>query len=448
LNRPFFVSAIRFVIPSAVGVGVFLWPVGAANEKTIVLGIIGDHLLTALGVNGPIVVSVVLGFVSIYGIFRISSRWLQRDTPDEVESQKEGSITTDLLRIIGGVVAVATVLSIGPDWLVGETTGSIVLQDLLPPLFVYLTVAIFFLPLLTEFGLMEFVGTLAAPVFRRLFLLPGRAAVDAFASWVGSGTVGTLLTIQQFENGHYSEREACSIICVFSIGSISFCYVSSHLANISHRFTAFYLTVIIASLIIGLVLPRIPPLSKKNSGRQETLIANSTREYSRGVGIFKQATSRAIAVAANAPGVTKLPGRSLKTAFDVWTGLMPAVMVVATAGFVLVEHTGFFQVITAPLVPILDAAGLECTSIAAPALIVGFVDLFIPPILIGSCASEFTRFVVASVAVTQLIFMSEIGLLVLRSSLQMSVWDLFLTYMLRTAMALPIVLLLANIFIN
>ena len=52
------------------------------------------------------------------------------------------------------------------------------------------------LPLLLDFGLLEFVGTMMTRIMRPVFRLPGRSAVDCFASWLGDGSVGILLTQQ------------------------------------------------------------------------------------------------------------------------------------------------------------------------------------------------------------------------------------------------------------
>ena len=60
------------------------------------------------------------------------------------------------------------------------------------------------MPFLTDYGLMEFVGTMVKRVFRKLFTLPGRSAIDALASWLSSAPVGVLITIQQYVSGHYT----------------------------------------------------------------------------------------------------------------------------------------------------------------------------------------------------------------------------------------------------
>lgn len=59
-----------------------------------------------------------------------------------------------------------------------------------------------------------------------------------------------------------------------------------------------------------------------------------------------------------------------------------------------------------------------------------------------------TSFILAGVSVCQLIFMSELGVIILRSSLPLSVSDLAVIFLLRTAIVLPVVFLRAHLVIG
>jgi nucleoside recognition membrane protein YjiH len=147
-------------------------------------------------------------------VFRVGSGWLG-------------------LRALGAAFALMTLLQWGPGFLIHGDTGGVMLNDLLPILVTFFFVALLLLPFLVEFGFMEFVGTLLRRSFRWLFRLPGRSAIDASASWMGSGTVGVLITYQQFERGYYSRREAAVIASFLGLG---------------HMFVPFDGTVVVAGL--------------------------------------------------------------------------------------------------------------------------------------------------------------------------------------------------------
>ena len=71
--------------------------------------------------------------------------------------------------------------------------------------------------------------------------------------------------------------------------------------------------------------------------------------------------------------------------------------------------------------------------------------MFLPAILAGGIESEMTRFIIASVSVTQLIYMSEVGGLLLGSKIPVNFKDLVIIFLLRTLISLPIIVLIAHI---
>ena len=63
------------------------------------------------------------------------------------------------------------------------------------------------------------------PVMRPIWKTPGRSAVDAVASFVGSYSVGLLITNRVYKEGFYSEKEASIIATGFSTVSATFMIV-------------------------------------------------------------------------------------------------------------------------------------------------------------------------------------------------------------------------------
>ena len=77
------------------------------------------------------------------------------------------------------------------------------------PVTILVPVGAVFLSFLINYGLMEFIGVFMKPVMRPIWKTPGRSAVDAVASFVGSYSVGLLITNRVYKEGFYSEKEAC-----------------------------------------------------------------------------------------------------------------------------------------------------------------------------------------------------------------------------------------------
>ena len=61
----------------------------------------------------------------------------------------------------------------------------------------------FFLAFLASFGLMEFIGVLVDGFMRPIFRTPGRSAIDAVASFVGSYSIALIITNGVYRAGHH-----------------------------------------------------------------------------------------------------------------------------------------------------------------------------------------------------------------------------------------------------
>ena len=80
-------------------------------------------------------------------------------------------------------------------------------------------------------------------------------------------------------------------------------------------------------------------------------------------------------------------------------------------------------------------------------MIVGFTDMPYagPSSPQKTITSAMTRFIVAVVSVTQLIYLSEVGGLILGSNLPVKLWELFVIFLERTIISLLIVCPLAHL---
>jgi nucleoside recognition membrane protein YjiH len=129
-----------------------------------------------------------------------------------------------------------------------------------------------------------------------------------------------------------------------------------------------------------------------------------------------------------------------------WIGVVPVVVTLATLANIVVEYTPFFEYLGAPFVPLLSLLQVPEASEAAQTVVVGFADMLLPA-LIGSgiIESEFTKFVIASLSVTQLIYLSEVGALLLGSKLPVNFLDLIIIFLERTVITLPVIVFMAHL---
>jgi nucleoside recognition membrane protein YjiH len=73
--------------------------------------------------------------------------------------------------------------------------------------------------------------------------------------------------------------------------------------------------------------------------------------------------------------------------------------------FISLIFTPIFQFFAYPLVPVLDLLQVPESTMAAPGLFIGIFDQFVPAIMAGESNSMITKFVLAGLSVTQVIFL-------------------------------------------
>ncbi len=438
------VEVRRFLIPSLIGVGAFLIPIDYQEEQTILIGVLTNLLTTLLA---PWLLQMVVAVTGIAATGGVVYLVLQPDWAERRPFLQALCNVTPvwlILRVIGFAIGLMVVFEVGPEIVRGEQTGETVFRDIGINSLIILCVACQLMPFLTEFGFMEFVGTLFRGPFEKLFRLPGRSAIDATASFLSSAAVGLLITIGQYERGYYTARESAAVATNFSVVSLPFSLLIAQVAGIGHLYFSWYLTMIVACLVCAFVMVRLPPLSRMpDSYHPDSLRsggAGAEKPVGRG-GLLTRAVASAVARAATAPGFGALfRGSALQTVSVVFN-VIPAAMALATLTAVLVFHTPTFEWLSWPLVWLLDFLRFPEAAAVAPGLLAGFLDQFMPALIAVKVDSELGRFVLAGLSVTQLIFMAEVGVLILRSSLPLSLGDLVLIFVLRTLIVFPLLTL-------
>ena len=439
-------KTLRFVLPSLLGVGMFLAPYPTDSGLNIGLGVLTDWARALLDDRLPAIAVAIVCISALLSLYVALARPAWSRNPKELAAIFAVSRASVAMRTVGAVVACMIIFGTGPAWLTSGDTGGVILNDLMTVIVIVFVFASFLLPFLTDFGLMEFIGTLVRRVFRPLFRLPGRAAVDAAASWFGSSIVGLVITTEQYDRGHYTEREALVIALNFSVVSVAFAKVVTDFAGLGEHFLPLYGAVVVSGIAAALILPRLPPLSRKRDRYSPAGPVPET-EAMPDRSLLAHSLTLARERAARAPGPAALTRHGVRTTFDIWFGLLPLVMVIGTASLV-VANTPIFSWLSYPLVPFAELLRLPEAAAAAPALLVGFADQFLPVILGQSIESELTRFVIACAAVTQLVYMSEVGAYLLKSKLPVGLLELFVVFLLRTLVTVPVCALIGHMLFS
>ena len=444
------------MLPSLLGVLLFMMPIpDSSGSPTIPIAFAASVVREALANVIPWLLLSLSAISAVgtvlYAVWR--PRWMDTKLARLLfQASKLWLIT----RVLGVLFTAAIVFELGPSWVWGEATGAVIF-DLASLLVVVFALAGLLLPLLLNFGLLDFAGTLMTKVMRPLFRVPGRSSVVGLTSWLGDGTIGVLMINQQYTHGHYTKREAATLATTFSIVSVTFIVVILGTLGLEHMFAPFYLTLSIAGLVTAVILPRIPPLASIPDEYADEIIVDPNDQpvtqaakpeaVASGAdpSLLREAWRNAVARGA-AARLPKVVAEGVSNVLEMWMGVIPVIMAVGTMAVIIAEHTPLFAWLGAPFVPFLELMRVPEAGAASEAMLIGFADMLLPAVIASGIESEMTRFIIGALAVTQLIFMSETGGMLLASKIPLRFHHLVLIFLLRTLISLPLIVGLAHLF--
>ena len=368
----------------------------------------------------------------------------------ENENLKEVFLTSPLYfatRIIAFAIMTMVIFDFGPAAVIDRWDGGgLMVFDLITGLTTIFLLLAFAIPILTDFGLMEFIGILIKKFVNVLFRLPGRAAVDLAASWFGSSAVAVIITSRQHEKGYYTGREAATICTNFAFVSLPFSLVIAGTVGVESHFALWYLIVCITCILLGIITSRIWPLSSLPETYPEGVEKQLDEEVEEGGSRFAKAVESASERAAKTTVNDVLSG-----GFNGWLtafmDLFPVIVAWGTIAIVINAVTPIFEWISWPMGQFLNLLRVPGGAEYATITIVGFIDMFLPAIMLGSDTYFETRFILGALSIVQVIYMAETGVLILKSKMPVGLGKLIIVFLIRTIIGLPIIIALTHLFL-
>jgi len=438
-------NLLKFIFGSAFGILMFLVPVPQGDSFTTLLDYIKTFLKNLFGASLPyilMILMIVSGVLTLYN-FICKPEWIQKN--NYLRKGFSASPFYLISKEVGMLVSIMVVLGFGPEWILSADTGASMV-DLSCTLVCIVISFSFLLPFLTDCGIMEFFGVILRPVVHPLFRVPGRASVDLIASWFGASNAAAILTREQYMKGFYTKREAGYIMTNFSLVSIPFCLLVATTVNISGLFPAFYGSICLTGIVLAVVIARIPPIRTLPDTYQEQVGQQLYEDVPPEKGRLKYAVELGCKRAETFHAKNVLES-GLEVVMGMLFDLIPIVIAWGTVALVIATYTPVFSWLSFPMRLYLQLFGIEEAAAVAPATLVGFMDMFIPALLISGVESVKTRFVIGALSLVQIIYLTEVGTIIIKSEIPLNIGKLFIVFLERTLIAIPLLVLCANLFL-
>lgn len=400
---------LRFCLASIIGLAVFFLPIPQGDTSTILLDLLVGFLLSAA--DGYIHWFILAA--CLLGVFQGGMNFWNRR-----------SVITGVLFLggcLGLVLCVLYILGAGPSVIYDERVLPFLFEKICTSIIFLVPVGGIFLCLLTEYGLMEFAGSFLEKIMRRVWKIPGIAAVDIVTSFVGSFSLGFMLTDDMYRKGKYSDRESVVIATGFSTVSTTFLITLSKSLGISQYWGYFFAVSFLANLVVTFVVSRWWPICRYDSGAAPQTATES------GISL-RQALQRAVRRAEKTDKIHRRMLSGLSSAIRMLGVMIPTILSVGTLGMLLALHTPIFEYIGYVFYLPLRLFGFEDPLLLAEALSTTLIDTFLPVAFVAQADIQ-VRFFCGVVSVCEILFLTASIPALLSTSIPVRLRDLLIIWL-------------------
>jgi nucleoside recognition membrane protein YjiH len=426
-------TVAKFIVLNLLGIFMFFIPITIGKAKSIPI----DHIVTFIRQipNFGIVYAGIIIFVGAILPF-VKKTW-NKDVVTTVFS---------IFKVLGIFVYFVAIFKLGPERI--QTPGMLpfVFNKVVIPVTMLVPVGAVFLAFLINYGLMEFVGVFMRPVMRPVWKTPGRSAVDAVASFVGSYSVGLLITNRVYKEGYYSTKEACIIATGFSTVSATFMVVVAKTLGLMDKWNAYFWGTLVITFIVTAITTMLYPLSKKSDKgyNDKPVILEPTAE--KGM-LFSTALEEGLNACEAAPGVVQGIIKNFKDGIGLALAIGPTLISIGFFGLVLAEYTPIFDIMGYIFLPFTMLLGFGAeAAVLAKGLAISLAEMFLPASIVAS-ASPTVKAVVAIVCVSEILFFSASIPCILSTEIKINVKDLLIIWVERIILSLVLATPFVHLFL-
>lgn len=411
------VALAKLIGFSALGIFLFFVPIDIGGKNTIAF----DHMASYLVKEQRNLAIILLFAQMIYGIIK---PFVQKTVSINLASK-----VLSILKILGLILACLYITNTAPDNLMTKDMLPFLFEKLALPVGMIVPIGALMLSFLLGFGLLEMIGVLMQPVMKPLFKTSGKSAIDAVASFVGSYSVGLLITDRVYQQGAYSAKEAVIIATGFSTVSTAFMVIVAKTLELMPFWSMYFWSCLFITFLVTAITARLPPISRYDDNK--SMPDNDELTAKR----LHIAIDTGIHTAKNAPSLTILLWQNLKDGIDMASAIVSSIIAIGLIGLLLEKYTPIFDILGVFLYPFTLIGGLDEPMMAAKGMSSGLAEMFLPALLLAK-TDVLTRYVTAVVSVSGIIFFSAMIPCVLATKIPLSVGKMVMVWFIRVALSI------------
>lgn len=383
-------NLFKFIVYSAIGIFIFFVPITIGGKSTIPL----DHIVTyilKIPHFGPVyaVLLVVLG--ALMPFYR--KTWNKDMT----------TMVFSFIKLLGIPLVIMGFFNVGPSFLMKPSVMPFIFNKIVIPVITIVPIGAVFLALIICYGLMEFVGVFMQPIMRPIWGTPGRSAIDAVASFVGSYSVALLITNRVYREGMYSHKEAVIIATGFSTVSATFMVIVAKTLGLLPMWNTYFWATVVVTFIVTAITVRLYPI--RNKSNEYFQGQEGIKEVDVTKGRFKTALDEAMKTASNADNLGVNIAKNFKDGLIMALNIAPSLISIGIIGILIANHTPVFTILGYIFYPFLALFGYADPVLTGKALAMGIAEMFLPAILVVKSTFG-VKLLIAITCVAEVLFFS------------------------------------------
>ncbi|MGP1348008.1 MAG: YjiH family protein [Stomatobaculum sp.] len=425
-------SLVQFTVFSAIGVFMFFARISLDEYQGIPIDLITTMIIGKLGTVGNY---LALALVALGTLWPFVKKTWKRSTADMIFTG---------FKIWGLLASVMVVINQGPAIILAADNGPYLFNSLVKPTALMILIGAPLLCLLVNYGFVDFIGVFVRPITRILWKTPGRSAVDAVSSFVGSTSMGLLFTNQMYVSNKYNTKEASIIATGFTTVAISFMVIVANVLGLSDYWLRYFFVTLLITFMCTAVTCRIYPLSRKPETYYERDKAGGIEENG-GDQLFKLALKEAIRAVEEAGDLFTNMKSSLLNGMNLLLEFVPLLMGIGLAALILAAKTPVFEWFGYIFLPLTKVVAIPDAARAAQGVGMGLAEMFLPVIYCAGCDLQ-TKFFIGIISIVQIIMFSTTVPMILATEIPLSIRDMVIIWFERSVVGIVLAGIAVHIF--
>ena len=417
-------SYFKFFLLSAIGVFMFFITININGVKSIPI----DHLVSLIRKIPFIEPYYGIIITMIGGVFPfINKSWNKNKT----------EIVFSFIKLLAIPFVIMAYFKLGP--------ADFHKPNMLPFSYRLLTQVAVLIPIgavclsfLIDYGLMAFVGIFMRYIMRPIWKTPGMSSIDALASFIGSYSVGLLITNKVYKEGYYSTKEACIIATGFSTVSTTFMVVVAKTLGIIDKWNIYFWGTLAITFIVTAITVRLYPLRSKSDNEEPKFTGGN---------IFSKALDEGVKVADKSNNFLDNILKNLKEGLLISISIMPNFMAITFIGLLIVNYTPLFDFVSYIFLPFTKLLGLgDEAYTVAKACSITIVEMFSSSSIIMD-SSQLAKSVIAIVCVSEILYFAAPIPCMLATDIPIRIRDIIVIWIERIIFSLILAVPFAYLFL-